>query len=351
MLKWMTDEWLPVAFFDDEHPDYPNWALTTFIHWVKSPNQFRHQQSNTWRGGPLGVRWVVAALRRITLSFRMLDDREGVPVGVQRVFSDATHKKQWSHLASLAKWLLESLHQSISALAETFPEPSQHWKAAVVTAHLAAETETSAKETPGPPMTNGVPFDRKELRRMFKELTVSDPDVTLGKNRRSARKTAPPTGRRRNQVTFDESVEAVSSSSEEMIDIPEFPDSDGSTRSGSSSASSRWSKGEVVATKGPDSGGTSQDGESDDPSEHEDFEAVIEHEDESSEGKLIYWLLSHILSLESCRQRSFSIPYANCCSQVARPWRQLPRLNPNQSRMKSQHFFPACRLKAHPALK
>jgi hypothetical protein len=181
LSHFMTSDWLPAGFFDAEDPLYPALALSTFFNWAQSPNRFRHAPTQTWRGGPSGVRWVAAVICKITTCLTLIDQGNLVPEEVQRVFEASSHRRMWRLLGTLTTWFNESVQDSIATLAASYPQRSQAWKAAVINSYLTGQAAPVADEIHFPQSsTNGVPRDLEVLHTYFVTLTQTDPDMTLG---------------------------------------------------------------------------------------------------------------------------------------------------------------------------
>jgi hypothetical protein len=226
IINFTTNEWLDVGFFDEAHPSYPSLALSTLFNFLQNPNRFIHAPTNTWRGGPSGVRWIVAVISRIATSLTLIDNGISIPLEIQRVFDASIHQRTWTLLGHMADWLITSLQLSIKTLSQSYSARSKAWKAAVISAHLTGQVE---QQEPGThtsvQATHGVPTDQLQLHQFFQALTQTDPEMTLGEEPTLlARATA---NRPARQTRFASDDDA-SSEGEEIV-IPDFSSSEGSS--------------------------------------------------------------------------------------------------------------------------
>lgn len=194
-----------MAFFDEQHDDHDSFAVTTFVHWIKHSTKFRHIPSGTWRGGPLGVRWVLAVLAYIVGSLTFLDFGIEVPEEIQLLRSEDFQKRAWNQIKNLADWLARALQISIDILTQTFPQRSAAWKEAILTAHqrfsTAGSYSHSARSTPSAENTNGMPTDPAEIHAYAQgliqngatipEVPAPPPECETGPDRRSMREKPP----------------------------------------------------------------------------------------------------------------------------------------------------------------
>lgn len=206
---------------------WPELALPMLYTWIQSPsNSFRHASSQTWRGGPNGVRWIVALIARLVTTFSLIDHGDDVPAAIRAVVKPDDHKKNWKQLARISQMLLRSLKQSNERLASTFDAHASEWKSTVIKAHLTGQLpggDTSGRVVQ---VTNGVPTDPEELQRIYERLMHTDSDLTLGKD---SIQQYLPTHRRRGRGRKDSSSEGSAkltdsnnSSDGKEIDIPLF---------------------------------------------------------------------------------------------------------------------------------
>ncbi|KAG8698797.1 hypothetical protein FRC08_005695 [Ceratobasidium sp. 394] len=172
---------LPPALFDASDPDHDAIALPTLIVWLRSPNRFIHSPSGTLRGGPRGVRFVVAVTARILATLLIAEHPTELTVEMRRVINPSILEQLSLQLHRLCSWLVDQLVQTNAILLRTFPQRSQAWKHAVVSAYLKNSLFNPTDSTPvALNVTSGVPLDLAELRACYDALMESDPDYTLG---------------------------------------------------------------------------------------------------------------------------------------------------------------------------
>lgn len=162
-----SNKWAPAAFFDEQHEDHASYALATLVHWIKHSTKFRHIPSGTWRGGPVGVRWVLAVITYIVGSLTFLDHGIDVPGDIQKLRNDDFQKRAWGQVTTLTEWLGRALQLSIDTLTQTFPQRSTAWQEAVLSEYQRNTTSSirfhSARSTPSVDNTNGLPLDPAEI--------------------------------------------------------------------------------------------------------------------------------------------------------------------------------------------
>ncbi|CEL53432.1 glycoside hydrolase 15-related protein [Rhizoctonia solani AG-1 IB] len=188
----MTEEYLLRTFLGktplksaalaEDDPNHADYALPTFIYWAKSTQRFRHTQSQTWRGGPFGVRWIVALYLHFAASFSVYElQPRNLPTDCLEAFDNCHFSRLKDALVNFGGWLIESLKESISILKETFAERATCWGEAIVASHLAEPNE-SIGNTSATTDTHGVPRSRSILKDCYERLKIANPDVTMGQD-------------------------------------------------------------------------------------------------------------------------------------------------------------------------
>ncbi|KAG8725938.1 hypothetical protein FRC11_001128, partial [Ceratobasidium sp. 423] len=171
----------PAALLEDAS-DHAEFALPTFVRWVRTNERFRHRLSKTWRGGPDGVRWIVGTFVHFAAMFSVYEKwPRDLPNDRLDAFHACNFDRLQAALISLGSWLIESLKDSISILKKTFIERAQGWQDAVVTAHLA-DPDASIGNSSVALNTHGVPRSRHTLKECYEHLQSQDPDLTLGED-------------------------------------------------------------------------------------------------------------------------------------------------------------------------
>lgn len=213
LQDFATNEWVSADFFDESSLRWPELALATLYTWVQSPsNPFRHTSSGTWRGGPNGVRWIVALIARLVTTFSLIDHGDEIPALIQSAVKPQEHKKNWTQLSRLTQMLIESLKRSNEQLAKTFHSRAQEWKAHVIKNYLTRQLPDAGTIGLVVPVTNGVPIDPLELQRTYEALTETDPNMTLGEDVSLQRMSVPHKPRRRPKYSSSESSAELSES-------------------------------------------------------------------------------------------------------------------------------------------
>jgi hypothetical protein len=180
LLRLLIGAPLPAAALAEDAEEYPNYALPTFIHWVKTNQRFRHQASGTWRGGPDGVRWVIGVYIHFAAAFSMYTKRcNELPTDQLEAFDSCNFSRLQTALVDLGIWLIESLRETTSVLKQSFRERAQGWRGAVVSAHLA-DPEASIGNRSVSMNTHGVPRSRSTIQECYKLIQQDDPEATLG---------------------------------------------------------------------------------------------------------------------------------------------------------------------------
>ncbi|KAF8600743.1 hypothetical protein BDV93DRAFT_510606 [Ceratobasidium sp. AG-I] len=184
----MSNTWAPVTFFDANDKDYNSYALSTLAHWIKTSTRFRHVPTGTWRGGPQGVQWNLAALACIVLSLTAVDYCVEVPPKIQRVSSPEIQERLWQQAGLVAQWLSRSLQQSIETLAKTFDQRARAWQAGVLAEYYNQQSNplrfASARSTPVADSTSGLPTETAEIHAYAQKLiqagvSVPETDVAV----------------------------------------------------------------------------------------------------------------------------------------------------------------------------
>ncbi|KAG9080506.1 hypothetical protein FS749_007992 [Ceratobasidium sp. UAMH 11750] len=216
---------LPTSFFVLEHPEHDSLALSTLSNWLKAPNRFRHPQSNTWRGGPKGARWIVIAAARIVTTMIVLQSPGKAAMELESAIDAPLLTRQGRQLETFLQWVVSSFTDSVSTLRASIADRRNAWKLAVTTAHLKNQVSTRPETaTFTCAVTNGVPLDTAELSACYRRISSSDPDVTLGENNDLdlPAPPAPRSQRRRPRPRYRvESDESEAESSAEHITIDE----------------------------------------------------------------------------------------------------------------------------------
>ncbi|KAF8594276.1 hypothetical protein BDV93DRAFT_565599 [Ceratobasidium sp. AG-I] len=242
----LNNTWAPVALFDEDHEDYDSYALSTLAHWIKTSTRFRHVPTGTWRGGPHGVRWNLAALTCIVSSLTAVNYRIKVPAEIQRVAKPDTQERLWRQASQVANWLIRSVQQSIDNLSKTFDQRAQAWQAAVLAEYYNQQLNplrsTGARSTPVADSTSGVPTDPTEIHAYAQNLIQAgvqvpqqDPDtspvaVAPAQGPKSGARARRP-GKQRQLDPYDDSFEsfdldAVSDTTQESIPVLKNSSSD-----------------------------------------------------------------------------------------------------------------------------
>ncbi|KDN41895.1 hypothetical protein RSAG8_07112, partial [Rhizoctonia solani AG-8 WAC10335] len=221
---------LPPKALQEEDPEYPLYALPTFIHFVKTSTRLRHRASGTWRGGPFGVRWIIAVYVHFASAFTIYElDASRIPSRLADAFDSINFRSMKSMLIKLGSWILEELQRTIAALKGTFQERASAWRTAVVRAYLAFGEDYMGNESVAI-QTHGIPRRRTELRDCYTQLQNEDPELTMGPDDLQFQ----PAKRaiRRRALVEEEMSDRDSNSGEEI----EFPsDEEGSEEESSSS--------------------------------------------------------------------------------------------------------------------
>ncbi|CEL58472.1 tail length tape measure protein [Rhizoctonia solani AG-1 IB] len=171
-----------VAALLEDHPSYPDYALSTFIHWAKTNTRLRHSQSNTWRAGPAGVRWIGGIYAHFACAFTLFETGIDIlPTEVRQAFSLVNFSRLKSLLIAFGSWLEASINKSIAILRHTFKERAGAWRTAVVSAYLAYAEDDAGNESLAFD-THRIPQTRAGLQQCYEMLEDTDPHVTLGAN-------------------------------------------------------------------------------------------------------------------------------------------------------------------------
>ncbi|QRV88405.1 glycoside hydrolase family 15 protein [Ceratobasidium sp. AG-Ba] len=179
--SFLGTQLLPAAFFDVTHSDHEDFSFAALILYLRSPNRFIHSRSGTARGGPKGIRWVVAVAARIhtTLSIARYPDR--LHDDLRAVINPMNLEQAVLQLQRLCRWLIEQLRGTITILRKTADQRGKAWKQAVVSAHLKNKVfEVPSEEYFGPLITSGVPCDPRMLASHYERIMEENPDITLG---------------------------------------------------------------------------------------------------------------------------------------------------------------------------
>ncbi|QRV89291.1 glycoside hydrolase family 15 protein [Ceratobasidium sp. AG-Ba] len=179
--SFLGTQLLPAAFFDVTHCDHEDLSFSALILYLRSPNRFIHSRSGTARGGPKGIRWVVAVAARIhtTLSIARYPDR--LHDDLRAVINPMNLEQAIHQLQRLCRWIIEQLRGSIVILRKTAEQRGKAWKRAVVSAHLKNKVfEVPTDEYFGPLITSGVPRDPRMLANHYERIMEENPDITLG---------------------------------------------------------------------------------------------------------------------------------------------------------------------------
>ncbi|QRV91949.1 Tail length tape measure protein [Ceratobasidium sp. AG-Ba] len=172
---------LPAAVFDESSPEYDEMSLSTLIIWLRAQNHFWHAPSGTLRGGPRGVRWIVAVAARICITLELCKNIGNIPTQLRPLITQSKLNQASLQLERLCTWLLAALKSSIDILEKSFDERSEAWKEAVVSAHLKNELfEPQDTDSPTFVLTHGVPPNAEQLKECYDFLMKHDSNSTLG---------------------------------------------------------------------------------------------------------------------------------------------------------------------------
>ncbi|EUC56772.1 hypothetical protein RSOL_196110, partial [Rhizoctonia solani AG-3 Rhs1AP] len=212
---------LEVAALLADHPDHPDYSIPSVIRWAKTNTRLRHEQSGTWRGGPDGVRAMVAVYIHIANAFSMYAHcSHKLPTSLVKAFDCCNFDRLQTQLVAFGAWILQSLQDTITKLKITYAARAQAWKHAVVGQYLERTTRHTADESLRRD-TNSIPRSMNTLARCYEELQETSPDITLGQNNMEFRPVRRP--RRTRVKTIEEELsDRDSTSAEEII----FPESD-----------------------------------------------------------------------------------------------------------------------------
>ena len=210
---------LPVATLLADSPNHPEYSVPTFIHWAKVNTRLRHKPSGTWRGGPDGVRGVVAVYIHIANAFSMYELCPGkIPTSLVRAFDCCDFDRLQAQLVAFGGWLFQSLQETITKLKTTFSARSQVWKQAVVGQYLVRSSKDTGDESLCRD-TNGLPRNLNALTRCYDELQDSSPDLTLGEDNTEYRPVRRHLRARAKEI--EEELSDRDSTSAEEIDLPD----------------------------------------------------------------------------------------------------------------------------------
>ncbi|KAG8728632.1 hypothetical protein FRC11_010566, partial [Ceratobasidium sp. 423] len=169
---------LKVAALMEDADDHADWALPTFIHWVKTNKWFHHQKSGTWHGGLLGVHWIIAVYVHFSSAFTIYERFPSqLPTNHIEAFDACNYCRLKATLVMFASWLMESFKETIKILKQTYTERAHAWKDAVVAAHLTNADSScydwlQNQDLDNTLETNSVPVQNLQ-RRVLKQVEVS----------------------------------------------------------------------------------------------------------------------------------------------------------------------------------
>ncbi|KAG8710001.1 hypothetical protein FRC11_004960 [Ceratobasidium sp. 423] len=214
----------PAALLEDD-PEHPDYALSTFLRWARTTQRFMHLPSGTWRGGPNGVRWILAIYLHFATTFKIYKDYPAkLPTDRLKALDACNFQRLRSSLLAFGDWFIESLKTTIKKLKVSFRARAQAWKEAVVSARLADPDDNIGHESVLHD-THGIPRSRETLWTCYEQLQQDDPDITLGKDNIEFSH-AERRANRRAQALLDgsddeEELSNRDSLSAEMIEFPE----------------------------------------------------------------------------------------------------------------------------------